>query len=187
VAATLTAPRGESISQGGATSKETSRVKREGTPGRTAISQEISHMAREGHSGARGKGSGGFRAVRRPAPEVRERREREGAPIAGHGRPLERKSPGEHRRRPASNIAERLNGLAGGGNPWRRPNRKGHAAHGLPQRARPAPGGNGRRGTGAERRHGCSSREGSGGRNPRSASGMKQGRDGQGGSNALGG
>jgi hypothetical protein len=110
----------------------------------------------------RAKAAAAFGSLK-PAPEVRERREREGAPIAGHGRPLERKSPGEHRRRSQNNIGDGLNGLAGGATPWRRSNGEGIVARGLPWRAVLKPGGNVRRGAGVERRHGYSSREGSGG------------------------
>jgi hypothetical protein len=81
--------------------------------------------------GHRAKGEAAFGSLK-PAPEVRERREREGAPIAGHGRPLERKSPGEHRRRSQNNIGDGLNGLASGANPWRRSNGEGDEARGLP-------------------------------------------------------
>jgi hypothetical protein len=184
VAVTPTAPRGETISQGSARSTKTSRGKREETPGRTAVSQETSHMTRGIKLWGTGQRGSGLRAGE-PAPEVRERRAREGASIAGHGRPLERRSPGEHRRRSQNNIGDGLNGLTGGARPWRRPSGEGVVARGLPWRAALEPGGNVRRGAGVERRNGRTSREGSGGQNPRSVSGMKQGRDGQGGRNAL--
>jgi hypothetical protein len=56
---------------------------------------------------------------------------------------------------------------------------------GLPYEAERDLSGNVKRGAGVERRYGFQQGESSEGKNPRSASGMKQGRDGSGGSKAL--
>jgi len=55
-----------------------------------------------------------FRERGEPEWEVRERRAREGGPIAEPGRPLEGENPGEDRLRGAGNTVLRMNGLAGG-------------------------------------------------------------------------
>jgi hypothetical protein len=67
--------------------------------------------------GHRAKGSRVLIEPGEPELEVRERRVREGGPIAKSGRPLEGENSGEDRLRGEGNTELRMNGLAGGLNP----------------------------------------------------------------------
>jgi len=87
--ATSSGTRGETISQGRASSSRAGRVKREKNPGRTAVSfGRPATRRQEQNSEVRGSGEGSLRADQ-DADQGRERRTREGEPIGCRGRPLE--------------------------------------------------------------------------------------------------